>query len=344
MDPVELSSADSSPKTARVSTDVPEDTDSEKDRRLLWELDLHILPVLIVIYFFAFLDRINLGNVLILGIVEELNLTGPRDTNVALLIFFVPYILFEVPGNLILKKVASQRGSHYLHFSSGFVKSLTGLIVCRFFLGVFEAGLFPGFVYLMSMYYKRHEFQKRLATLFVSGMLAGAFGGVLTFALAKLDGVGGYSGWRIFIVEGLMSVVLSLFTKFLIVDWPSDAKFLPEKDRLLVTSRVKKDSGGLLYFCIDSSGYAATLFNPTILRQFGYDASQSQAISQIEPAIAGFSSCLDALSPTSGHTFTVPNTPIPQSQAHGTLLGQYWGVRCATLNHRLAHEQPGWAL
>ncbi|EEH04161.1 conserved hypothetical protein [Histoplasma capsulatum G186AR] len=304
----EPNSAGSSPKSAAELKNAGEQPDPKVERRLLWKFDIHIIPILFLVYFCAFLDRINVGNALIEGMLEELNMNNTNDPRIALLIFFVPYILLEVPSNVLLKRVAPSTWITILTFffglvtvCQGFVKGPKGLIVCRFFLGVFEAGLLPGFIYLMSMYYKRHEFQKRFAVLFTSGMVAGAVGGLLAFELAKLDGVGGYSGWRwIFIVEGLMSISLSLVTKFLIVDWPSEATFLTEEERLTVAVRLKEDvgsakmdrldrqslqiiikdwkiyTGALIYLTINTCGYSTALFNPTILKQFGYNASQSQ--------------------------------------------------------------------
>jgi MFS family permease len=78
----------------------------------------------------------------------------------------------------------------------GLVQNQAGLIAMRLLLGLFEAGFFPGCVYLISMYYKRYELQWRLNLFFCGAILAGAFSGLLAYALAKLDGLGGYEGWR----------------------------------------------------------------------------------------------------------------------------------------------------
>lgn len=182
------------------ANDDPIDLDAE--RRLLWKCDLHVIPVLFVLYMLSFLDRINIGNANIEGLPQELHLSGSQY-NVALLIFFVPYILLEVPSNIIMKKVAPSTWLSLLLFlwgecrystwshepqlilssgvattCQGLVSNYGGLVACRFFLGVFEAGVFPGCAFLISMYYKRHELQKRWTFFFSSGLVAGAFGGV----------------------------------------------------------------------------------------------------------------------------------------------------------------------
>src|SRR5437762_13638142 len=92
----------------------------------------------------------------------------------------------------------------------GLVQNYGGLLTTRFFLGFFETGMFPGSFYLIGMWYKRHEAQKRYSFFFASTTLAGAFGGLLAAAIGKMDGVRGYLGWRwIFILEGCLTAVRS---------------------------------------------------------------------------------------------------------------------------------------
>jgi MFS family permease len=126
----------------------------------------------------------------------------------------------------------------------GLVNTLGGLVAMRVLLGLFEAGLFPGCVYLISMYYKRYELQWRLTLFFAASILAGGFGGLLAFAIAKMDGIRGYSGWRwIFIIEGLVTVVIGIISKWWVTDWPETAKFLNEDERALLIARLSSDSG-----------------------------------------------------------------------------------------------------
>jgi MFS family permease len=78
----------------------------------------------------------------------------------------------------------------------GLVQNTEGLIGCRVLLGIFEAGIVPGCIYLISMYYKRYEVQWRMSLFFSASILAGAFSGLLAFAIAKMKGVGGFEAWR----------------------------------------------------------------------------------------------------------------------------------------------------
>lgn len=78
----------------------------------------------------------------------------------------------------------------------GLVHNYSGLLTTRFFLGFFETGMFPGCFYLIGMWYKRSEAQKRYSFFFSSTTLAGAFGGLLAAAIGKMNGIRGYLGWR----------------------------------------------------------------------------------------------------------------------------------------------------
>lgn len=114
----------------------------------------------------------------------------------------------------------------------GVTNSYAGLIVCRTLIGIFEAGYFPGMVYLVSMFYPRAHFQWRLNVLFSASILAGAFSGLLAYGIARMDGLAGYSGWRwIFIIEGAFTVLLAASAIFFVPDWPSTAKFLSDEER-----------------------------------------------------------------------------------------------------------------
>ncbi|KAE8376098.1 major facilitator superfamily domain-containing protein [Aspergillus bertholletiae] len=282
--------------------------DEKKERALLWKIDLHLMVPLWVVFVFGFLDRINLGNVSVLGILQELKMSG-TDMAIAMQLFFVPYIISDIPSNIILKRFAPSTWISVLCFfwgitcmCQGLVKNTSGLIACRFFMGLCEGGFVPGCAYLMSMYYRRHDFQKRFSLLWVAGLVAGAFGGLLAYALYHMHGLGGYSGWRwIFIIEGLLSIVSALPAKYLIADWPEQAKFLNSEEKALLKERNSRDAGdgarmdrldgaawkrimsdwkiyvgSLIYLGITVSGYATALFIPSIVNSLGYTGIQSQ--------------------------------------------------------------------
>ena len=83
-----------------------------------------------------------------------------------------------------------------MNMCMGFVHSYGALVGVRFLLGIFEAGIGPGSIYLISMYYRRYELPWRLSWWYCSGIIAGCFGGLLAYAIAHMNGIQGYSGWR----------------------------------------------------------------------------------------------------------------------------------------------------
>lgn len=134
----------------------------------------------------------------------------------------------------------------------------------RFFLGLFEAGMFPGckfarcakqrtkargliFIlgfYLLGMWYTRTEAQKRFSFFFSSTTLAGAFGGLLAYGIAQMDGVRGYMGWRwVFIIEGLITSVVAMILFFFISDFPEEVKWLTDEEREFVRAKLARDVG-----------------------------------------------------------------------------------------------------
>ncbi|KAF2827419.1 MFS general substrate transporter [Ophiobolus disseminans] len=297
-------------KTEVINDTYGTNIDPVAEKKLLRKCDVRVLPPLFVLFLLAFLDRTNIGNAKIQGLTKDLDMEGPNAHryNIALFIFFVPYILFEVPSNLVLKKLAPSTWLSLIMvlwgistIGMGLVTNFEGLVAMRVLLGLFEAGLFPGCVYLISMYYKRYELQWRLTLFFTASIIAGAFGGLLAFALAKMDGIAGYGGWRwIFIIEGVVTVALGLVTKFWVTDWPETASFLNDQERALLLARLRADTGDavmnrldkraakrifsdpkiylgtLAYFGIVNTGYAGSFFIPTIIRELGYTSSMAQ--------------------------------------------------------------------
>lgn len=103
----------------------------------------------------------------------------------------------------------------------GFVKNFTSLLIVRMALGLAEGGLFPGVTWYITLWYRRHECGYRMAIFFSAATLAGAFGGLLARAITELNGRGGKPGWAwIFIIEGLATIVVAIFAKFIINDSP----------------------------------------------------------------------------------------------------------------------------
>lgn len=110
----------------------------------------------------------------------------------------------------------------------------------RFILGAAEAGLFPGFVFYLTFWYKKSERSLRVAIILASATLAGAFGGAIAYGVGHMNGVRGLSAWRwLFIIEGLPSVASSLLILFFLPDYPESAKWLTPEERTLAIKRLE---------------------------------------------------------------------------------------------------------
>ncbi|EXJ70637.1 uncharacterized protein A1O5_06708 [Cladophialophora psammophila CBS 110553] len=200
-----------------------------KERSIYRKVDYRVVPMLSFLYLISHLDRANIGNAKIEGLEDSLGMQGD-DYNIAVALFFIPYILCEVPSNMILAKF--KRPSYYIGILvtcwgtivtlSGIVQSFAGLCITRFLIGIFEAGFFPGAVWLISQWYPPNKTQSRNALFYVSSAASGAFSGLLAAGIAQMDGLGGLRGWRwIFIIEGILSVCFGVVSFFLLPDSPT---------------------------------------------------------------------------------------------------------------------------
>jgi MFS family permease len=179
-----------------------------------------------------------------LGLPKDLGLVG-QQPNIALTIFFVPYILFEIPSNILMKKLSPHiwlSGCILLFgiimIAQGFVQSYGGLLATRFFLGVAEAGIFPGSFYLISFWYGKDEAQRRFTFYWSSTIFAGAFGGLLATAISNLNGIRGLHSWRwVFIIEGIATVFIGIAAFFCISDFPKETKWLSSEEKAFILAK-----------------------------------------------------------------------------------------------------------
>lgn len=138
----------------------------------------------------------------------------------------------------------------------GFVKGYHSLLAARIILGVCEAGFFPAASYLVGDWYCRFELQWRMSVFFSAASLAGAFSGLLAFALEKMDGVGGLRGWRwIFIIEGIVTVFVGAMVPWILPDSPQRASFLTIEEKALIKHRLEQDSGTVEGKILTSEGF-----------------------------------------------------------------------------------------
>ena len=187
----------------------------------------------------------------------------------------------------------------------GLTHNFQGIMAARFFLGLAEAGLFPGITYYLSCWYRRSEFGIRAAIFFSAAAVSGSFGGLLAAAIGNMDGIGGKHGWAwIFILEGLATVLIGLVSFFMVHDFPDEATFLSDEDRRRVIRRLKVDQQSsaeheefriayfwaaikdwkmylyaIIYMGADMPLYAFSLFLPSIINALGYTSTKAQLLS-----------------------------------------------------------------
>ncbi|KAH0838727.1 MFS general substrate transporter [Lanmaoa asiatica] len=274
--------------------DTPRMLSPEEEKRLWRKVDLRLMPILCVMYLLSFMDR---GNAKLDGLLTQLHLTGNKY-NIALVRHSSLY------RHLLLIQVTD----HVFHctYSARFIElvlQLVSLVVLRvriypqlvgvrFCLGIAEAGLFPGVVYYLTLWYPRHMLQYRIGLFFGAATVAGAFSGLLAFAIGYMGGIGHLEGWSwIFILEGLVTVVVGVIAFFVIVDFPSTATFLTPDERAYLIWRKKYDNsvvGEAEHFALrhvispftDWQVYLHLLVYMSIIapRAFGYTIAVSQLL------------------------------------------------------------------
>ncbi|KAJ5735769.1 uncharacterized protein N7483_000894 [Penicillium malachiteum] len=225
--------------------------DQAAESRLRMKIDLYVVPTVALMYLFCFIDRVNIGNAKLAGFTKDLGLEG-YDYNIVLSIFFVSYILFEIPSNIACKWIgpgwflpALTLGFGICSVATAFVHNIHSASGVRFLLGMFEAGLLPGIAYYLSRWYRRSELAFRLSLYIVMAPLAGAFGGLLASGILKLDHFGGLHTWRmLFAIEGIITIGVALIAFVTMTDRPETARWLSQEEKDLAIARVKSERVG----------------------------------------------------------------------------------------------------
>lgn len=174
------------------------------------------------------------------------------DYNVIISVFYVAYIVFEIPSTILCKWMGpgwfiplTTLLFGLVSLGTAYVKTMQQACAVRFLLGIFEAGMFPGIAYYLSRWYRRSELAFRLSLYIVMSPLAGAFGGLLASAILKLDHFSGLHEWRmIFAIEGIITVLLALIGFCTLTDRPATARWLTEEEKDLAVARIKSERVG----------------------------------------------------------------------------------------------------
>jgi ACS family tartrate transporter-like MFS transporter len=233
----------------RTSTAVPS-SDDDLARATLAKVTRRLLPFLFLLYIVCFLDRVNIGFAA-LQMNQELGFS-PGTYGLGAGIFFLGYVSFEIPSNLILARVGARTWIARIMITWGllacammFIRGPVSLVSLRFLLGVAEAGFFPGMIYYLTLWYPEAERARAVARFMLAIPLSGVIGGPVSGALLSLHGALGLSGWQwLFLLEGVPAVLLGLVVFRVLPDGPEHARWLTraEQEALLRPLRAEREA------------------------------------------------------------------------------------------------------
>ncbi|KAJ4305760.1 High-affinity nicotinic acid transporter [Kalmusia sp. IMI 367209] len=256
-------------------------------------------------------SRSAVANARIEGLEKGLNMPS-NGFNTCLWIFFIPFVLIEIPSNMILS-LPRVKPNIFLGLSmfilgvistcQGLTHTYNGLLALRFLMGVLEATLPAGAAFLIGEYYTRKEQPIRFAMFFTFGLLGPLISGLLAYGIRRMDGVQGKQGWRwIFILEGLATIAISFFIFLLVPNFPEKTNILSGTEKEHLLEKLRRDKGDqkltlkstnwfavltdykiwlptLVFFCCDMTAASITSFTPTILTELGWKAERAQVMS-----------------------------------------------------------------
>lgn len=289
---------------AAISMDQsPLSTASAKVRR-------HLLPFLIICYFAAYLDRVNVGFAA-LTMNKDLGL-GPEAYGFTAGIFFLGYCLFEVPSNILLEKFGARTWIARIMITWGLVSASMAFVtdvwsysVIRFFLGVAEAGFFPGIIFYLTRWVTSRERAAMICLFMTAIPISNLIGAPVSGAiLDSFNGVLGLKGWQwLFVLEALPSIILGSIAFFVLRDSPTDAPWLEPAERAALTVAIAAEDRNreslrkytlrdaltdprvlglsLVYFGIATGMYGLTFWLPQIVKAFGFDNTTTGFITAI---------------------------------------------------------------
>lgn len=261
-------------------------------RKAMW----HFMPLLCLCLVAAYLDRVNVGFAK-LTMLDDLGFSN-TVYGFGAGIFFLGYVLFEVPSNLLLHRVGARVWIARIMISWGligaamaFVSTPTQFYVLRFLLGMAEAGFIPGVMYFLSCWFPSARRGRVLALLLAAVPLSSVIGGPLSgWILSSLAGVGGWRGWQwLFLIETIPSVLLGVAVLMKLADRPADARWLSADEAARIDEDLASEAGrnqahasmasafksplvwqlSIAYFCIVSSVYVLIFWLPTLIKQHG---------------------------------------------------------------------------
>ncbi|MEG0676924.1 MAG: MFS transporter [Comamonas sp.] len=300
--------------------------DVDADNALYSKISWRILPLLLLCYMVAYLDRINIGY-------AQIQMKQTLDFGTAAYgfgagLFFIGYFLFEVPSNLLLEKIGTRKTLMRIMVIWGIIATAMAWVttpmqfyVARFLLGAFEAGFFPGVILYFTYWYPSAR-RGRVISIFLSAVMGMAVvAGPLCGAILKyMNGIDGLHGWQwLFLIQGPPACILGLILYFYLQDKPADAKWLSDAEKARLQHNIDNDTshggGGhhgahkgshghktplslllrdpkvyalsLAYFMMHGATYLFVFWMPTVIQGLGVQDVLHVGIYSALPFIAG---------------------------------------------------------
>jgi ACS family tartrate transporter-like MFS transporter len=287
---------------------------SDLERRTLRRVSLRIVPLVMILYFIAYIDRVNLGFAA-LTMNKQLNFS-PSVFGFGAGVFFFGYFLFEVPSNLIMQRLGARLWIARIMvtwsiISAGmaFVQGSTGFYVLRFLLGAAEAGFFPGIILYLSLWFPARRRAGVTAFFMAAAPISTALGSPLSAALLGLDGWLGFKGWQwMFLIEALPALLLGLMVFTFMTDRPEAAAWLRADERQWLVAEMEAERAAqsatarhsvwrgladprvialaLIYFGTSAGLYTLGIWAPQIIGQLGVAAMTVGTLNMIPPTIS----------------------------------------------------------
>jgi D-galactonate transporter len=288
--------------------------DMDLEHRTMARVAKRLVPFLILCYFIAYLDRVNVSFAA-LEMNKDLKLSASAF-GFGAGIFFLAYFVFEVPSNLLLAHFGARRWIARIMFTWGllsgamaFITGETGFYVVRVLLGAAEAGFFPGMIFFLTLWFPA-AYRARIIGYFMAAIpLSTVIGSPISGALLGLDGFFGLRGWQwLFIMEAVPALILSVVVLLYLTDRPAEATWLADDerrwlvDRLAAEERQRKDMRhysvmqallnprvlalSLVYFGAVATNYGLSFFLPQIVKAFGLSNLQTGFVAAI-PFVVG---------------------------------------------------------
>jgi ACS family tartrate transporter-like MFS transporter len=290
-------------------------TDPSVSQRARKRIAWRVLPFLFLLYIVAFLDRMNVG-------AAALQMPGDLGFNDRVVglgagMFFLGYLVLEIPGALIAERWSARRWIARIMISWGvmtvfmaFIHTARDFYLVRFLVGAAEAGFFPAVIVYISHWFPAGDRAKAVASFYAANPLSYVVGSPLAGLLLGISWLG-LRGWRwLFILEGIPAVLLGVITIFYLTDWPRQAKWLPDDERDWIDGVLEKEKQAkqrvrsytiwqalsqrdvilltCCYFCATTGGYGIAFWLPTILKRLSRQSDVRVTLFASLPYLAGF--------------------------------------------------------